>query len=236
MGELDWQQGMPDTACAGGLVVAHYGMRFLADAGGVLFARQWLTAQLGETIIAEQGIGYLNGEPVFMLELEQPVQLSGFSWLSLRQFMLDGRLTLFRLLGFASQIGTWAREHRFCGSCGQAMQQAVGHRMMQCHHCQLQQYPRLSPSMIVVVSRGDEILLARSMNFVSNAAALSMFIISGNVAWALGIGMGAALMLGAAVGAKVAIGGGNRLIRPVFILVVMTLAARLAWQHWFGAA
>lgn len=78
--------------------------------------------------------------------------------------------------------------------------------------------------------------VARSMNFVSNAAALSMFIISGNVAWALGIGMGAALMLGAVVGARVAIGGGNRLIRPVFILVVMALAARLAWQHWFGVA
>lgn len=76
--------------------------------------------------------------------------------------------------------------------------------------------------------------VARSMNFVSNGAALSMFIISGNVAWALGIGMGAALMLGAVVGARVAIGGGNRLIRPVFILVVMALAARLAWQHWFG--
>ena len=167
MGDLDWQQGMPDTACAGGLVVAHHGMRFLADANGVLFPRQWLTAQLSETIIAEQGIGHLNGEPVFMLELEQPVQLSGFSWLSLRQFMLDGRLTLFRLLGFASQVGTWAREHRYCGSCGQPMQQAVGHRMMQCHRCQLQQYPRLAPSMIVVVSRGDEILLARSSRFVN---------------------------------------------------------------------
>jgi len=76
--------------------------------------------------------------------------------------------------------------------------------------------------------------VARSMNFVSNAAALSMFIISGNVAWALGLGMGAALMLGAVVGARVAISGGNRLIRPIFILVVMALAARLAWQHWFG--
>ncbi|HKM27058.1 MAG TPA: TSUP family transporter [Thiopseudomonas sp.] len=78
--------------------------------------------------------------------------------------------------------------------------------------------------------------VARSMNFVSNGAALAMFIISGNVAWAIGLGMGAALMLGAAVGARVAIGGGNRLIRPVFIMVVMALAARLAWQHWFGAA
>ncbi|GLR65226.1 TSUP family transporter [Marinospirillum insulare] len=76
--------------------------------------------------------------------------------------------------------------------------------------------------------------VARSMNFVSNGAALSMFVISGNVAWAVGLGMGAALMLGATVGAKVAIGGGNKLIRPVFILVVMALAARLAWQHWLG--
>lgn len=78
--------------------------------------------------------------------------------------------------------------------------------------------------------------VARSMNFVSNAAALSMFIVSGNVAWTIGLGMGAALMLGATVGARVAIGGGNRFIRPVFILVVMALAARLAWQHWFNVA
>lgn len=167
MNDLDWQQGMPKSACVGGLVVAHYGLRFLADANGVVFPRQWLTAQLSDDIIAEQGIGYLGGEPVFMLELKQPVQLSGFHWQSLRQFMLEGSLILFRLLGFASQVGTWAREHRFCGSCGQAMQQAVGHRMMQCHPCQLQQYPRLSPSMIVVVSRGDEILLARSPRFVT---------------------------------------------------------------------
>ncbi|MDY0249283.1 MAG: NAD(+) diphosphatase [Pseudomonas sp.] len=158
---------MPDTACAGGLAVAHQNMHFLSDANGVLFPRQWLTAQLSDNIIAEQGIGYLNGEPVFMLELNQPLQWPGFDWQSLRQFMLDGHLTLFRLLGFASQIGTWAREHRFCGSCGQAMQQAVGHRMMQCSCCQVQHYPRLSPSMIVVVTRGDEILLARSPRFVS---------------------------------------------------------------------
>lgn len=78
--------------------------------------------------------------------------------------------------------------------------------------------------------------VARSMNFISNSAALSMFIISGNVAWALGIGMGAAMMFGSMFGARIAIGGGNRLIRPVFILVVMALAARLAWQHWHGVA
>jgi uncharacterized membrane protein YfcA len=48
--------------------------------------------------------------------------------------------------------------------------------------------------------------------------------------------MGIALMLGAAVGARLAIGGGSRLIRPLFILMVMALTARLAWQNWFTAA
>ncbi len=78
--------------------------------------------------------------------------------------------------------------------------------------------------------------VARSMNFVSNAAALAVFIVSGQVAWLLGISMGIALMAGAFLGAHTAIKGGAKFIRPVFILVVLALTARLAWQHWFGMA
>jgi uncharacterized membrane protein YfcA len=78
--------------------------------------------------------------------------------------------------------------------------------------------------------------VARSMNFVSNAMALTVFIVHGQVAWLLGICMGLALMAGAFLGARTAIKGGNRFIRPVFILVVLALTARLAWQHWFGMA
>jgi len=48
--------------------------------------------------------------------------------------------------------------------------------------------------------------------------------------------MGLALMTGAYFGARTAIGGGSRFIRPVFILVVLAMSLRLAWQHWFGAA
>jgi len=78
--------------------------------------------------------------------------------------------------------------------------------------------------------------VARSMNFVSNAAALAVFIVSGQVVWLLGICMGIALMAGAFLGARTAIKGGSKFIRPVFILVVLALTARLAWQHWFGVA
>ena len=76
--------------------------------------------------------------------------------------------------------------------------------------------------------------VARSMNFVSNATAMTVFILAGQVAWLLGIAMGLALMAGAFFGARTAIRGGSRFIRPVFILVVLVLTARLAWQHWFG--
>lgn len=78
--------------------------------------------------------------------------------------------------------------------------------------------------------------VARSMNFVSNAAALAVFISAGQVYWTLGLSMGAALMLGAYLGARSAIRGGARLIRPAFLLVVLALTARLVWQHWLGQA
>lgn len=76
--------------------------------------------------------------------------------------------------------------------------------------------------------------VARTMNFVSNAAALAVFIAFGQVAWVLGLSMGAALMVGAFLGARTAIKGGSKFIRPVFITVVLALTARLVWQHWFG--
>ncbi|MGV6393267.1 TSUP family transporter [Pseudomonas caspiana] len=78
--------------------------------------------------------------------------------------------------------------------------------------------------------------VARSMNFVSNATALSVFIFSGQVDWLIGLSMGVAVMCGAAIGARSAIKGGARFIRPVFITVVLCLTVRLAWQHWFGGA
>lgn len=78
--------------------------------------------------------------------------------------------------------------------------------------------------------------VARTMNFVSNGAALAVFATSGSVDWLVGLCMGGCVMLGAFFGARSAIGGGAKFIRPVFICVVLALTARLAWQHWFGQA
>lgn len=159
-----WQPAVLDSREPGGWVLAHCQQHFLADSNGVLFPREWLKRQ-DLPILAEHGLGYFAGDPIYLLELHQPVELPGCSWQGLRHLMLQGDAGTFKMLGFASQIGTWARQHRFCGSCGGIMQPVAGERAMHCPACAIQHYPRLSPSMIVLVTRGDEILLARSSRF-----------------------------------------------------------------------
>jgi NAD+ diphosphatase len=117
--------------------------------------------------MGEHGIGHFDGEPVYLFLLKEPADVEGCTWQGLRQFMLSGDFDVFQLLGYAAQISTWAREHRFCGSCGRPVVQVPGERAMYCEHDNLRFYPRISPSMIVLITRGDEILLARSPRFVT---------------------------------------------------------------------
>jgi NAD+ diphosphatase len=161
-----WRHTYLDPAQAGGWALLYDRQQFLADSNGVLFPLDWIKRQ-DLPIVSEQGIGYFGKDAVFLLQVESSAALEGCSWQSLRQFMLQGDAETFRMLAYAAQIGTWQREHRFCGSCGEATRQVPGEWAMRCETCESQHYPRLSPSMIVLVTRGDEILLARSPRFVT---------------------------------------------------------------------
>jgi len=74
--------------------------------------------------------------------------------------------------------------------------------------------------------------LARTMNFISNFTSLVTFAWLGHVAWGLGIAMGSTLMLGAWCGSHSAIRMGNLWVRRIFVLLVILISLRLAWQHW----
>jgi NAD+ diphosphatase len=123
-----WQPQVLDCQQSGGWALAHCRQHFLADSNGVLFPREWLKKQ-DLPVVAEHGLGYFKGDAVYLLELEQPQDMPGSFWQSLRQFMLQGDDDdTFRLLSYAAQTSTWAADHRFCGSCGAAMQQVPGER------------------------------------------------------------------------------------------------------------
>lgn len=161
-----WTTAVLDPRNSGGMAVVHSEQGFLLDDNGAMFPREWLKGQ-DLPVISEHGIGHFEGEPIYLLVLKQSVEVDGCTWQGLRQFMLSGDFDVFQQLGYAAQISTWAREHRFCGSCGRPTVQVPGERAMYCEEDNLRFYPRISPSMIVLITRGDEILLARSPRFVT---------------------------------------------------------------------
>ena len=68
----------------------------------------------------------------------------------------------FYLAGRAKQIAEWNRDHRHCGRCGGLNDDHGEDRAKHCPECDLTTYPRLSPSIIVLVRDGERMLLARN--------------------------------------------------------------------------
>jgi NAD+ diphosphatase len=85
---------------------------------------------------------------------------AGYAWRGLRSMFGAMDEDLLGLGGRAAQIAEWARTHRFCGACGGPMQLAAGERCFKCARCGHLAYPRISPAMMVLIRKGDAVLLA----------------------------------------------------------------------------
>ncbi len=80
----------------------------------------------------------------------------------------------------AVQLLEWDRTHRFCGACGTPTGHLPGERARKCPSCGLMVYPRISPAMMVLVTRGRELLLGRGVNFPAGRySALAGFLEAG---------------------------------------------------------
>ncbi|HTT09321.1 MAG TPA: NAD(+) diphosphatase [Burkholderiaceae bacterium] len=69
--------------------------------------------------------------------------------------------TVLSIAGRAFQITEWMRTHRYCGVCATPTQAVSDEHCLRCPACGHLAYPRISPAMMVLVRRGDTILLAR---------------------------------------------------------------------------
>lgn len=104
-----------------------------------------------------------NGESdIFAVGFSKDASLGDdYNLLGLRQILGQVDEELFYLAGRAVQILDWDRTSRFCGGCGQPTR-VQGDRSKVCDSCKIPVYPRLSPSIIVLVTKGDQMLLARN--------------------------------------------------------------------------
>ena len=123
-------------------------------------ADQWL-------VIREQFLGYWQGQPCYAIEIDELVDLDPMRFQRGSLYQMLGRVEqpIFALAGRAAQLLAWERDHQHCGRCGSRMIIDVGERAMRCEPCSTLIYPRISPCIIVLVTRGEELLLARNANF-----------------------------------------------------------------------
>lgn len=108
-------------------------------------------------------LGIYKNRPCYVLDFDcQPIVAKGYEWSGVRSFLGHVDDLHFNLAGRASQIINWYKEHRFCGCCGQPTEVSDVDHARFCRHCDRQFYPRISPCVIVIVTKGDYCLLARN--------------------------------------------------------------------------
>ena len=90
----------------------------------------------------------------------EPVLPAGYAWRGLRSLFGAIGEPLLAVAGRAAQIAEWARTHRFCGACGSGTALAAGERCFKCVNCGHMAYPRISPAMMVLIRKGDSVLMA----------------------------------------------------------------------------
>lgn len=112
-------------------------------------------------------LGSWQGRPVFAVAVARGFAApEPFGWLDLRRLLGVVEAEFFHVAGRAAQILDWARNHRYCGRCGgETGPHAGGERALICRSCGFGAYPRINPCVISIVTRGDEVLLARAHRF-----------------------------------------------------------------------
>ena len=104
-----------------------------------------------------------NGQ-VIARDLKENESLpEGYQLVPIRQLVQVWSRSQFEQASRAVQLLEWRRNHRFCSKCGHATQQHASQYAMVCLSCGYNQYPRVNPCVITIITRGeDEILLAKN--------------------------------------------------------------------------
>ena len=146
----------------------------------ILKDQEFLTSKNSEFLIFEeedlkwsemnlankQFLGFLNNKPCYLSELTSESKIDDGTMLTPLRNLL-GRIpdSLFTACSRSIQLSEWYKNNQFCGACGSKMQRHNSERAMFCTCNNLLIYPKISPCIIVLVTKGEELLLAHNKNF-----------------------------------------------------------------------
>jgi NAD+ diphosphatase len=123
-------------------------------------------SELGLAAERAHYLGTIDGLPCRTAEVPLTAAApAGWSFDGLRSFFGAISDVFFTVAARALEMCEWDRSHRFCGSCGTATIVKADERARECPQCASLSYPRISPAVIMAITRGRKILLARARRF-----------------------------------------------------------------------
>ncbi len=119
-------------------------------------------SELGLSTVRSLYLGTYGGKHCYVSELEHADALpDGHELQGLRALFGSVDETLAALAGRAFQIVEWDRNHQYCSRCGTPTEARREERSRTCPKCKYTTYPPISPAIMILITRGREILLAR---------------------------------------------------------------------------
>ncbi|MGH1485398.1 MAG: NAD(+) diphosphatase [Cellvibrionaceae bacterium] len=103
-------------------------------------------------------VGEIDKKKCYAVELIDPISDDNFVSLRSQMHLLSEDEYL--LASRSLQLMTWYKQHRFCGQCGQQTVYDSIEKALSCPPCDLVYYPRISPCIMCLITRGEECLLA----------------------------------------------------------------------------
>ncbi|MCC7484233.1 MAG: NAD(+) diphosphatase [Burkholderiales bacterium] len=119
-------------------------------------------------LVPEQShyLGLYRGRHCYAVAVPETGTLpAGWSRLGLRDLFGMVETTLAALSGRAWQLIEWDRDHRYCGRCGTPTVPRADERARTCPACRMTSYPPVSPAIMILVTDGRRLLLARKKAF-----------------------------------------------------------------------
>ena len=124
-------------------------------------------AELGLISSRSLYLGTYAGKHCYVSELERLAELpAGHELQGLRAVLGMVDEPLAALAGRAFQLMEWDRNHQYCSRCGTPTEPRRDERARACPSCKYTTYPPISPAIMILITRGREILLARKKEWV----------------------------------------------------------------------
>ena len=166
----------------------------------------WLAFRKGEVVVVRDGdrpappccvdlaehglapqrhhyLGTYGGQHCYAAEVAESAPLpEGWAVLGLRDLFGMVETTLAALSGRAWQILEWERNFQYCSRCGTAMEPRADERSRTCPRCKFTSYPPVSPAIMILITKGKQLLLARKAAFPAGRySALAGFVEPGEM-------------------------------------------------------